>query len=127
MKYKPNELEKMGEHLSQRERVAQKASRDSIKYKQCEYLIDKLGKIYDAVITSVQDYGMFAEIPENGCEGLIKTQDIGYKNWTPDLKNHSFIEPATGRQIRLGDNIKVIIKSVDLEKKEINLTILDIY
>lgn len=127
MKYKPKELEKMATHLSQRERVAQKASRDSVKYKQCEYLIDKLGKIYDGVITSVQEYGMFAEIPENGCEGLIKASDVGYKNWTPDLKKHCFVEETTGRKIRLGDTVKLIIKSVDLEKKEINLTILDIY
>lgn len=127
MKYKPKELEKMATHLSQRERVAQKASRDSVKYKQCEYLIDKLGKIYEGVITSVQEYGMFAEIPENGCEGLIKTQDVGYKSWTPDLKNHCFVEEITGRKIRLGDTVKIIIKSVDLERKEINLSVLDIY
>lgn len=127
MKYKPKELEKMATHLSQRERVAQKASRDSVKYKQCEYLIDKLGKIYEGVITSVQEYGMFAEIPENGCEGLIKTQDVGYKSWIPDLKNHCFVEEITGRKIRLGDTVKIIIKSVDLERKEINLSVLDIY
>jgi ribonuclease R len=127
MKYKPKELEKMATHLSQRERVAQKASRDSIKYKQCEYLMDKLGKIYTGVVTSVQDYGMFVEIIENGCEGLVKTSDIGSKNWSSDLKNHCFVEEFTGRKVRLGDEVKVIIKSVDLERKEINLVILDIY
>jgi ribonuclease R len=127
MKYKSDELEKMAMHLSQRERVAQKASRDSIKYKQCQYLIDKLGKIFTGVITSVQDYGIFVEIPENGCEGLVKASDIGYKTWTPDIQNHCFIEEITGRKIRLGDEIKIIIKSVDLEKKEINLSVLDIY
>jgi ribonuclease R len=127
MKYKSEELEKMAVHLSQRERVAQKASRDSVKYKQCQYLMDKLGKIYTGVITSVQDYGLFVEIPENGCEGLVKTSDIGYKTWTPDVKNHCFTEEITGRKMRLGDEIKIIIKSIDLEKKEINLSVLDIY
>lgn len=127
MNYKPKELEKMATHLSQRERVAQKASRDSIKYKQCEYLMDKLGKIFTGVITSVQDYGMFVEIIENGCEGLVKKSDIGHRNWEQDTKNHCFVEEFTGRKIRLGDEVKVIIKSVDLERKEINLTILDIY
>ena len=116
MKYKSEELEKMAVHLSQRERVAQKASRDSVKYKQCQYLMDKLGKIYTGVITSVQDYGLFVEIP-----------DIGYKTWTPDVKNHCFTEEITGRKMRLGDEIKIIIKSIDLEKKEINLSVLDIY
>jgi ribonuclease R len=127
MKYKSDELEKMAAHLSQRERVAQKASRDSIKYKQCQYLMDKLGKIYTGVITSVQDYGIFVEIPENGCEGLVKSSDIGYRTWTPDVKNHCFIEEITGRKMRLGDEIKIIIKTVDLEKKEINMSVLDIY
>jgi ribonuclease R len=127
MKYKPKELEKMAAHLSQRERVAQKASRDSVKYKQCEYLSDKLGVIYTGVVTSVQDYGMFVEIIENGCEGLVKVQDIGHRTWKVDIKNHCFIEDITSRKIRLGDEVKVIIKSVDLERKEINLVILDIY
>lgn len=127
MKYKSDELEKMAVHLSQRERVAQKASRDSVKYKQCQYLMDKLGKIYTGVVTSVQDYGMFIEIPENGCEGLVKTADIGYKSWEADVKNHCFVEEITGRKIRLGDEVKIIIKAIDLEKKEINLSVLDIY
>jgi ribonuclease R len=127
MKYKPNELEKMAVHLSQRERVAQKASRDSVKYKQCEYLVDKIGRIYDGVITSIQEYGMFVEIPENGCEGLVKPLDIGFNTWNADTKNHTFVEEVSGRKKRLGDDIKVIIKSVDLERREINLTVLDIY
>jgi len=127
MKYKPNELEKMAVHLSQRERVAQKASRDSVKYKQCEYLVDKIGRIYSGVITSVQEYGMFVEIPENGCEGLVKPSDIGFNTWNADTKNHAFVEEISGRKMRLGDEIKVIVKSVDLERKEINLTVLDIY
>jgi ribonuclease R len=127
MKYKVDELDKMATHLSQREKLAQKASRDSVKYKQCQYLMDKLGKIYDGVVTSVQDYGMFVEIPENGCEGLVRTNDIGFRSWSPDVKNHCFIEEITGRKIRLGDEVKVIIKSIDLEKKEINMSILDIY
>jgi ribonuclease R len=127
MKYKPKELEKMATHLSQRERVAQKASRDSVKYKQCEYLSDKLGTIYTGVVTSVQEYGMFVEMIDNGCEGLIKTSDISQTSWKADLKNHCFVEDMTGRKIRLGDELKVIIKSVDLERKEINLVMLDIY
>lgn len=127
MKYKPKDLEQMAVHLSQRERIAQKASRDSVKYKQCEYMMDKLGKIYTAIVTSVQDYGLFVEISENGCEGLVKTSDIGQRTWNVDIKNHCFVEDLTGRKIRLGDEVKVIVKLVNLEKKEINLVILDIY
>lgn len=127
MKYKVDELDKMGIHLSQKEKMAQKASRDSIKYKQCQYLADKLGKIYDGIVTSIQDYGMFVEIPENGCEGLIKTTDIGFRTWSVDIKNHCFIEEVTNRKISLGDEVKIIIKSVNLEKKEINMGVLDIY
>jgi len=127
MVYKLDELDKMGIHLSQRERVAQKASRDSIKYKQCEYLSDKIGKIFTGVITSVQDYGIFVELPENGCEGLLKYTSFKNKAWNPDVKNHCVNNSITNEKIRLGDEIRVIIQSVDLERKEINLNMLDIY
>jgi ribonuclease R len=123
MKYKPKELEKMAIHLSQRERVAQKASRDSVKYKQCEYLSDKLGVIYTGVVTSVQDYGMFVEIIENGCESLVKLNS----DWLIDVRLYKITNLKTNQIIKLGDEVKVIIKSVDLERKEINLVILDIY
>jgi len=127
MIYKLDDLNKMALHLSQRERVAQKVSRDSVKYKQCEYLSDKIGKIFSGVITSVQDYGLFVEIPENGCEGLIKLSEFKTKTWKPDLNNHCVINSVTQEKIRLGDEVKVILHSVDLEKKEINFTLLDIY
>lgn len=127
MVYKLDELDKMSIHLSQRERVAQKASRDSIKYKQCEYLSDKIGKIFNGVITSVQDYGIFVELPENGCEGLLKYTSFKNKIWSPDVQNHCVINTITKEKIRLGDEIRVIIQSVDLERKEINFNMLDIY
>ncbi len=127
MKYKLDDLNKMSLHLSQRERVAQKVSRDSVKYKQCEYLLDKIGKLFDGVVTSVQDYGLFIEIPENGCEGLLKLSNFKTKAWKSDLKTHSIINTITEQRIRLGDEVKVILHSVDLEKKEINFIMLDIY
>lgn len=127
MVYKLEELEKMSLHLSQRERVAQKASRDSIKYKQCEYLSDKVGKIFKGVITSVQDYGLFVELPENGCEGLLKYGNFKNNSWSPDLQNHCVVNSITKEKIRLGDEIRVILHSVDLDRKEINFNMLDIY
>lgn len=119
MMYKLDDLNKMALHLSQRERVAQKVSRDSVKYKQCEYLSDKIGKIFNGVVISVQNYGLFIEIPENGCEGLVKLSELNSKNWKSDSNNHCIINTITKEKIRLGDDLKVILQSVDLEKKKL--------
>ena len=122
MKYKVDELDKMAIHLSQREKLAQKASRDSVKYKQCQYLMDKLGKIYDGVITSVQDYGMFIELPENGCECLVKLNN----DWVIDSKVYKITNLKTNLIIRLGDEVKIIISSVDIDRKEINAALVNL-
>jgi ribonuclease R len=126
IKYSPKELETISIHISSREKVAQKVSRESIKYKQCEYLSNKVGVIFDGVVTSVQDYGLFVDIPEKGCEGLVKSSDISNGFWVPNLKQHCFNNQLTNGKIRLGDEVKVIIKSVDLERKEVNMIILDL-
>jgi len=108
-------------YLSEREKKAQKAERDSIKYMQCVYMSEFVGKIYDGIVTSVSDYGMFVEIKENRCEGMIRLSEIGGDTYTADTANYCVIGFNTGKKIRLGDEVVVILKSVDVEKKNINL------
>lgn len=127
--YSINDLNKMAVHLSNREKVAQKASRDSIKYKQCEYLSNKVGTIFNGIVTSIQEYGLFIEIPENGCEGFCKLSDItnnpnNLSEWISDTKNHCVYDKNFNHKIRVGDEVMVIIKSVDIDRREINLTIM---
>ena len=125
-KSKPNinKLEGICQHISQREKKAQKAERDSIKYMQCKYLEDKVGKIYKGMVTSVSDFGLFVSITENSCDGFVRLSEIGGDDFTADMANYCINGSNTGEKIRLGDVVSVVIKSVDVEKKNINLTLL---
>jgi ribonuclease R len=111
-------------YLSEREKKAQKAERDSIKYMQCIYMHERIGKVYKGIITSVTDYGLFIEIHENKCEGLIRLSEIGSDTYVADTANYCVKGFNTGETIRLGDEVMVVVKSVDVEKKNINLTLL---
>jgi ribonuclease R/exosome complex exonuclease DIS3/RRP44 len=111
-------------YLSEREKKAQKAERDSIKYMQCIYMHERIGKVYKGIITSVTDYGLFIEIHENKCEGLIRLSEIGSDTYVADTANYFVKGFNTGETIRLGDEVMVVVKSVDVEKKNINLTLL---
>ena len=111
-------------YLSEREKKAQKAERDSIKYMQCVYISKFIGKIYDGIVTSVAEYGLFVEMLDTKCEGLIRLSEIGGDTYVADTANYKIKGYNTGMTIRLGDKIKVVVKSVDLEKKNINLTLI---
>jgi ribonuclease R len=116
----PTKIEEQAKWCSSRELIAAKAQRDSIKYKQAEYLLDKIGRVFDAIVTGVLDRGIYAEIQESKCEGLIRVESLG-SGWTVDVDKYLAYD-TMGDQIRLGDPIKVVVKSVDLEKKQINFT-----
>ena len=120
MKINKNEMEEMCKHISSRELIASKAQRDSIKYKQAEYLQDKLGQVYDGIVSGVTDWGIYVEIIENKCEGLVRYSTIGKVNI--DLERYT-VSNEMGIKIRLGDSIKVVVSSVDLEKKQIDFTL----
>jgi len=121
---KAEKLEAKCSYLSDRERKAQKAERESIKYMQAIYMNDRIGKIYKGLITSVSDFGVFVEITENKCEGLVRLSDIGGDTFTADLENYCLKGYNTGEIIRLGDEVNVVVSSVDIEKKNINFTLI---
>lgn len=113
-------------HLSEREKKAQKAERDSIKYMQCIYMSDKINKVYKGLITSVTEYGLFVTIEENGCDGLVKISNINGDTYVSDVDNYRVKGQNTGNIIRLGDVVYVTVTSVDIEKKNINLNLINI-
>ena len=113
-----NKLEEICKHISKREELSAKAQRDSIKYKQAEYLQDKIGQIFDGIVTGVLERGLYVEIIENKCEGMIRLDSLG-GNWNVDLE-HYLILSQMGEKIQLGDPIKVVVSSIDLFKKQIN-------
>ena len=120
---KMDKLESRCTYLSERERKAQKAERDSIKYMQTIYMSERIGNVYKGLVTSVTEYGIFVEIVENKCDCMVRLVEID-GNWVSDLKNYCIKEINTGKQLRLGDELMVIISSVDIEKKNINVKIL---
>jgi len=116
----PVKIEEQSSWCSSRELIASKAQRDSIKYKQAEYLQDKLGQVYDGIVSGVTDWGIYVELIESKCEGMIRYNTIGKVK--VDLEHYT-ITDEMGNKIRLGDPLKVIVSSVDLEKKNIDFTL----
>ena len=115
---KLEKLEGRCQHLSEREKKAQKAERESIKYMQCVYLSNFIGHVYTAMITSVTDFGVFVTIPENGCDVLLKLSEIK-GTWNSDVNNYCIREFNTKEKINLGDKVLITITNVDIEKKSI--------
>ena len=124
---KISRLESKCVHLSKREVVAQKASRDSIKFKQCEFMMDKVGLDYMGTVISVTDYGLFVEIKDTNSEGLVRLNDIEGDTYEVDSQNYCVKGFGTGEVIRLGDDVMIRVKSVDLEKKNIDLSLIGVF
>lgn len=116
----PQKVEEQSQWCSARELVAAKAQRDSIKYKQAEYLLDKLGNVFDGIVSGVTDWGIYVELIESKCEGMIRFQSIGKVK--VDLEHYT-VTDEMGNKIRLGDPVKIVVKSVDLEKKQVDFTL----
>jgi ribonuclease R/exosome complex exonuclease DIS3/RRP44 len=114
----PGIIEDQSKWCSARELVAAKAQRDSIKYKQAEYLLDKIGNIFEGIVSGVTDWGFYVELIDSKCEGMIRYQSLE-GNWSVNAETYT-IQCDDGNIIRLGDRLMVVVKSVDLEKKQID-------
>ncbi len=108
-------------HASEMERKAIDAERASIKYKQVEYLADKVGHVYDGIIAGVTDWGIYVEINENKCEGMIPIRELEGDFYELDEENFTIIGRRKGRRFQLGDPIRVQINRVNLEKRQLDL------
>lgn len=111
-------------HSSAMEKRAADAERASVKYKQAEYLEDNIGAIYDGVISGVTEWGMYVEIEENKCEGMIRLRDISDDFYVLDEKNYCIIGQRKKRKYQLGDEVKIKVKKVDLSKRQIDFTLI---
>jgi ribonuclease R len=115
--------EKLCQYSSQMEKKAADAERSSIKYKQAEYLKDQVGSIYSGVISGVTEWGMYVEIIENKCEGMIRLRDITDDFYTLDEKNYAIIGQKKKKVYQLGDEVQIKVKNVDLTKKQIDFSL----
>ena len=117
---KADELEQLCKHSSDMEKLAAEAERASIKYKQVEYLTDKIGQEFKGVISGVTEYGLFVEIIENKCEGMIRVRDMKDDSYSFDADNYRMVGRRTGRIYSLGDNVNIIVRRADLVKKQLD-------
>jgi ribonuclease R len=122
---KKDDLDEICLHSSEMEGKATNAERDSIKYKQVEYLQDKVGESFKGIVSGITDWGLFVELKESKCDGLIRLRDIDDDLYYLDQKNYRIIGSRTGRQFDIGDELNVQVAAVDLKRKELDLKLLD--
>lgn len=118
------EYEKASEHSSAMEKKAADAERASVKYKQAEYLEDNVGRIYTGIISGVTEWGMYVEIIENKCEGMVRLRDITDDFYVLDEKNFCIIGQRKKHKYQLGDEVSIKVKKVDLTKRQIDFTLI---
>ena len=117
------ELEDRCKHSSDMEQIAANAERASIKYKQAEFLSERLGQVYDGTISGIADRGLYVEIDENKCEGLIPMRDLDDDYYEFDEKNYRLVGHRTHRQYCLGDPLRIVIARVDMERRQIDFAL----
>ncbi len=118
-------LEEECKHSSEMEQLAANAERASIKYKQVEYMSERLGQEYDGVISGVTEWGLYVEINENKCEGLVPIRDLEDDYYEFDEKNFCLIGHRKKRIYRLGDPIRIQIARANLEKKQLDFALVE--
>ncbi len=112
-------------HTSEMERKAMEAEWASIKYKQVEFLADKIGEVYDGVISGVTEWGLYIELIHCKCEGMISLRDLYDDFYDYDEDNYCITGKKTGRKFQLGDQIKVEIARANLAKRQLDLFLVD--
>ena len=117
------ETEALCLHCSDMELVATRAERDSIKYKQVEFMSDKIGQVFEGVISGVVEWGLYVEIKANKCEGLIPIRELDDDFYELDEKNYRLIGRRTKREYRLGQTINVNVVRANLERKQLDFTL----
>ncbi|HNW90909.1 MAG TPA: ribonuclease R [Bacteroidales bacterium] len=114
------EYEEKCKHSSDMEKLATDAERASIKYKQAEYMADKVGQIFDGHITGVSKWGIYVEIIENKCEGMVSIRDMDDDAYFIDEDNYTVIGRYSHKKYRLGDKVKIKVKKILLARKQID-------
>ena len=114
------EYEEKCKHSSDMERKAMEAERASVKYKQAEYLMDRIGEEFDGLISGVSKWGIFVELTESKCEGMVSLRLMNDDFYYLDEENYRIIGQRWGKIYRLGDKIRIKVKKIDLQKKQMD-------
>ncbi len=115
--------EELCEHASDMEQIAQNAERDSIKYKMVEFMADKIGNKYDAHISGITSYGIYCEIDENHCEGMVPMHDLDDDYYDFDERNYRLVGRRHHHKYQLGDPIRIVVAKANLEKKQLDFAL----
>ncbi len=115
------EYEEKCEHSSEMEKRAAEAERASIKYKQVEFMQGVKDEVFDGIVSGVTEWGIFVEIIATKCEGMVKISDLTDDYYEYDDKNFCVVGNNNKRTITLGDEVKVEVKSTDIDRRTIDL------
>ena len=115
--------EELCEHASDMEQIAQNAERDSIKYKMVEFMADRIGNTYDAHISGITSYGIYCEIDENHCEGMVPMHDLDDDYYDFDERNYCLIGRRHHHKYQLGDPVRIVVAKANLEKKQLDFAL----
>ncbi len=118
------EYEEMCLHSSEMEKQAEEMERQSVKYKQAEYLKDKIGQVFEGLVSGVSKWGLFVELKDSKCEGLVRYENLPGDYYYLDEDNFRVIGEDTGHVIQLGDEVRVVVKAVDLFKHKMDFEML---
>jgi ribonuclease R len=118
-------LEDQCKHSSSMEQLASNAERSSIKYKQVEYMADHMGEVFEGMISGVTEWGLYVEINENKCEGLVPMRDLADDYYDLDEKNYCLRGRRHGNVYRLGDNVTIRVANANIDKKQLDFVIVD--
>jgi ribonuclease R len=120
-----DKYEKLCNHSSKMERLSAEAERASVKYKQVEYMSDKTGKVFEGVISGVTEWGIYVEIVENQCEGMIHIRELADDFYEYDEENFCIKGRSTGKIYTLGDRVNIVVVKADLQKKQLDYRLAD--
>ena len=117
------ETEELCEHCSNREQLAANAERASIKYKQVEFMAERVGQTFDGVISGITEWGIYVELIENKCEGMIPIRDLDDDYYVMDEKNYCLIGRRFHKKYQLGDELTVKVAKANLDKKQLDFVL----
>ena len=118
-----DKYEEFCEHCSAMEQTAASAERASVKYKQVEFMADRIGQTFEGVISGITEWGIYVEINENKCEGMVPMRDLGEDYFEFDEKNYCLIGRKHHKKFSLGDPVKIQVARANLEKKQLDFTL----
>jgi ribonuclease R len=112
------------EHCSDMEQTAANAERDSIKYKQVEFMGERLGQVFDGTISGVTEFGIYVEVNENKCEGMVPMRDLDDDYYEFDEKNYCLLGRRNHHRYSLGDAVKIRVARANLERRQLDFALI---